>query len=256
MLYSVRMRAAADATHENGGRHISGAERLVSFDEITPTAAAMLARAFTHSRGQADFININIEAIHQQAIIKVPLLPVITENKPTVSTGRAAALTALRKAGITPRAAKRGMAELLALPDSMRGAILLCAETGVRLDSNAQRGIRVSRMDIADETGFIHWLTKQGFTNIHVREALVLAAKVASCPGILAELCWSDDPEYTAGYVASKTVYIRFPHLKSVGDPIGGRILFVEPNSDIEKLISYLESKPVLVTVPSGGENY
>ena len=35
-----------------------------------------------------------------------------------------------------------------------------------------------------------------------MREALVLASKVQSAEGIVGELCWSDDPDDTIGYVA------------------------------------------------------
>lgn len=251
MLYSVRMRSAEGGAHETGGRHISGAERLVSYDKVTETANAMMARAFTHSRGQADFINIKVEAVREQDIVTIPLLPVSTAAVKNAEAGRTAAKYALIKAGVSPSAAEKGMAELLALPDSMRGAMLVCAKTGQRLDDRENRGVRVSRMDISDDDGFACWLKKHDLSNIHVREALVLAAKVAFAPGVLAELCWSDDPEYTTGYVASAKEYIRFPHLKLYGSPVGGRVFFVKPDSDIQALLYYLEQQPVLVTAPT-----
>lgn len=74
------------------------------------------------------------------------------------------------------------MEALLALPDSMRGAMLLCAVTGQRVDDTKERGVRVSRMDIADESGFTQLLEERNIHNTHVREALVLASKVASRP--------------------------------------------------------------------------
>ena len=33
-LYSVRMRAAQGGPHENGGHHISGAERMVTLNQV------------------------------------------------------------------------------------------------------------------------------------------------------------------------------------------------------------------------------
>ena len=57
-----------------------------------------------------------------------------------------------------------------------------------------------------------------------MREALVLATKVQSCPGIVGELCWSDDPDYTVGYVACNGIYHRIPNMKEMGNPIGGRV--------------------------------
>ena len=54
-----------------------------------------------------------------------------------------------------------------------------------------------------------------------------MASKVASAVGVVAELCWSDDPEYVSFYVASaKYGYKRIPVLKEYGNPIGGRVFF------------------------------
>ena len=59
----------------------------------------------------------------------------------------------------------------------MRGAILMDAKTGVRLDQIRMRGIRVSHMDACgNETRPM---------NVHMREALVLATKVTVLPLVL-----------------------------------------------------------------------
>ncbi len=253
MLYSVRMRAAQGGAHESGGRHISGAERLVSYRQIAATADSMLERAFSHSRGRPDFINIRIEAIDDAQLTTVPLLPVTQAACQTIEAGRNTARAALARAGIAPAAVEQAFASLLALNDGMRGALLLCLTTGRRIDHSGTRGIRVSCMDIADPHLFELWLRENRLTNIHVREALVLSAKVASAPDIMAELCWSDDPEYTTGYVASKNGYLRIPHLKPLGSPLGGRVFFVRPDCNLEELIHYLEQKPVLVTTSAKG---
>lgn len=250
MLYSVRMRSAEGGAHEAGGRHISGAERIVSKDRVGETAGAMLRRAFSHTRGQADFINIVVEKIADEKVEKVPLLPVKTCESRDVTMGRQMAENSLVKMGVTLRAAQKGMAALLSLTDSMRGAMLICAETGRRLDDAKMRGIRVSRMDIEDEESFHQLLAEQGMKNTHVQEALVLASKVAAAPNLIAELCWSDDPEYTTGYAASSAGYIRIPHCKPLGSLLGGRVFFIKPESDVESIIDYLENQPVLVTLP------
>lgn len=255
MLYSVRMRAAQGGAHELGGRHISGAERLVGFNRVAEVTNDMLTRAFSHTRGRADFINVKVEAIENSCLKKAPLQPVHTITVPDAAAGREAAKAALVETGITPYAVEEGFNRLLCLPDSMRGAMLLCAQTGKRLDDTGIRGIRVSRMDIENERLFSAWLEKQGFHNVHVREALVLAAKVASTPGMIAELCWSDDPEYTTGYVASpQKGYFRVSHLKPLGSPIGGRIFFLRPETDPVAAANYLQNQPVLVTLPEGEE--
>lgn len=248
MLYSVRMRSAEGGAHEVGGRHISGAERIVSQERVGETSNAMLQRAFSHTRGQADFINVVVEKIQPEDIQEFPLLSIHTATGQDVAEGHQTAEVALQQAGVTPVAATAGMKALLSLPDSMRGAMLLCAVTGQRLDDTGMRGVRVSRMDIGDEEGFVTMLVEQGIHNNHVREALVLASKVANGPGMVAELCWSDDPEYTTGYVASKTGYLRIPHCKPMGSAIGGRVFFVRPDTQLALITAYLEQQPVIVT--------
>lgn len=249
MLYSVRMRSARGGAHEAGGRHISGAERLVEKEKIQQIAGEMVARALGHSRGCADFITVTIDAVNPEQVRHVPLLPVTTVDVPDVEAGRKAAMTVLLQSGVSERAVSSAMAALLSLTDSMRGAMLFCKDTGKRLDKAGQAGIRVSRMDIADDRNYHQRLSGLGLTNIHVREALVLASKVAAAPQVAAELCWSDDPEYTAGYVASPAGYCRFTQLKEHGSPVGGRIFFLRPGTDLAALIDYLGRQPVLVTI-------
>lgn len=249
MLYSVRMRSATGGAHEAGGRHISGAERLVEKEKIQQIAGEMVARALGHSRGCADFITITIDAVNPEQVRRVPLLPVITVDVPDAEAGRKAAMTVLLRSGVSERAVSSAMTALLSLPDSMRGAMLLCKDTGERLDEAGQAGIRVSRMDIADDQDYHQRLSDRGLTNIHIREALVLASKVAAAPQVAAELCWSDDPEYTAGYVASSAGYCRFTQLKNYGSPVGGRIFFLRPGTDLAAVIDYLGYQPVLVTI-------
>ena len=231
-----------------GGRHISGAERLVEKERIQQIAGEMVARALEHSRGCADFITVTIDAVNPEQVCRVPLLPVTTVDVPDAEAGRRAAMTILLQSGVSERAVCSAMALLLSLPDSMHGAMLVCRNTGKRLDEAGQAGIRVSRMDIADDQHYRQGLLAQGLTNIHVREALVLASKVAAAPGIVAEVCWSDDPEYTAGYVASAAGYCRITQLKEYGSPVGGRVFFLRPGTDLAALIDYLGQQPVLVT--------
>ena len=254
MLYSVRMRAAQGGPHEQGGKHISGAERLVRRELLNATAAAMLTRALSHSRGTADFTNLIVEAVPAGDIQAVNCLPVISIAAADVNAGRALAVTALIKAGVAPAAAAAGLKALEDM-NHMRGAIIAGACSGSRLDTSGERGIRVSRMDSADQAAYWRWLGRQGYTNDHIREALVLASKVMAAPGMVAELCWSDDPEYTAGYVAAPAGYTRITPLKAYGSDRGGRIFFVKENTDMAELIQYLRFQPVLIRVPEEGED-
>ena len=221
-LYSVRMRAAQGGPHEKGGHHISGAERIVKLEEVGAIAQSLADRALHHSKGRADFINITVDLIPPEKITYIDCLKV--EEHKTSSISEAAVLKAISL--------------LKSLDKSMRGAMLVDAITGERLDTG-DRGVRVSHMDSFDSYAL--------GDNEHMREALVLASKVQSADGIVGELCWSDDPDYTVGYVACNGVYHRLPNMKEFGSDIGGRVFFVRSDIDSESVIEYLERTPVLV---------
>lgn len=255
-LYSIRMRAAQGGPHESGGRHISGAERIVSEEKILATLEKLFFRAWKHGLGRPDFINITIELISPENIQKVASLPVYTIRCQDYLEGRKLAQKVLQLTGIERRIIEQGFDYLLqgcsGCDTNMRGAILMDVNTGCRLEPDSHRGIRASRMDYAPNLEKIlsRELEKLGLNNDHVREALCLATKVAHVPGIVAELCWSDDPGYTAGYVASANLgYIRFNHLKEEDSLRGGRIFFIDPAlGKVEEIIKTLEQKSYLIS--------
>lgn len=247
-LYSIRMRSSQDA------RHISGAERLAPAECLETLAAAMVRRALEHERGCAEQIHLTLEKIDPKIIQHIPLPDIRTLLVDDVSQGRAAALQLLEKAGVTRTAASAAMEAMMrgASPEgtSMRGAMLVDSCSGARLEPDAARGVRVTRMDLTDEAaGCLRPLLQgAGVDNPHVREALVLAAKVLAAPGIVAELCWSDDPAYTTGYVAGPGLgYVRLPHLKPAGEERGGRAFFLAPGFDVKEVIAFLEGAVVLI---------
>ena len=252
MLYSIRMRAAKGGAHEVGGQHISGAERLTQDNQVEDVAKAMVHRALVHSRGKADFIRLTIDEVPSKNIHFVTLPRVETFAVADVQEGRQCAEKLLLQAGVKKVAIARAIETLTQLKKNMRGALVVCGETGNRLDSFADRGIRVSRMDVRDETEFKNWLYQKGLTDIHVREAMVLSAKVLSAPQIIAELCWSDDPDYVTGYVGAAGVYQRITQLKEYGSWQGGRVFFVKAGTNIEMLRAYLEETPVLAVAKKG----
>lgn len=237
-LYSVRMRAAQGGPHEKGGHHISGAERIVKLDEVGSIAQSLAERALHHSKGTADFINITVDLIPPEKIRYIDCLKVEEHKTSSISESHQLATDLLQGPHISETAVLKAISLLKSLDKSMRGAMLVDAITGERLDTG-DRGVRVSHMDSFDS----HALGD----NEHMREALVLASKVQSADGIVGELCWSDDPDYTVGYVACNGVYHRLPNMKEFGSDIGGRVFFVRSNIDSESVIEYLERTPVLV---------
>jgi len=248
-LYSLRMRASRK------GGHLSGAERLVPINDLESLAIDMVRRALEHPRGQAESIHLTVDVLPAEDIRMASLPDLRTFAVQDFYQGRCAAEALLVEAGVSPATAALGIKRIAAgaAPDgrSMRGAMLIDAQTGQRLEPDHFRGVRVSRMDLtAGATVTLRKeLQKLGLDNPHVREALVLAAKVLLAPGVLAELCWSDDPDYTAGYVATaQNGYVRFPHLKQPGDERGGRAFFVSADGadNLSSLITFLEKEPML----------
>ena len=237
-LYSVRMRAAQGGPHEKGGHHISGAERIVKLEEVGAIAQSLADRALHHSKGRADFINITVDLIPPEKITYIDCLKVEEHKTSSISESHQLGTELLQGPHISETAVLKAISLLKSLDKSMRGAMLVDAITGERLDTG-DRGVRVSHMDSFDSYAL--------GDNEHMREALVLASKVQSADGIVGELCWSDDPDYTVGYVACNGVYHRLPNMKEFGSDIGGRVFFVRSDIDSESVIEYLERTPVLV---------
>ena len=249
-LYSIRMRASA------GGQHISGAERIVFSDAIDITANELIARATSKHRAP-DRIALQIENLGNISPRLLTALDVVTINAADPETGRSDASRVLHMAGVSNRAVDSATDHILgsAAPSggNMRGAMIMDAETGERLEPDQERGVRASRFDWTDDARVAadRLLSGLGLTHFRIREALALATKVVHAPGVIAELCWSDDPDYTAGYAASiKTGYVRFPFLKQKGDNRGGRAIFINRNAlDLTALLHYLQAEVVLINV-------
>mgnify|MGYP002718346708 FL=1 len=232
-LFSVKMRSSAL------GSHISGAERIVEEREVPDVCAAMGTRALAHGKGKPDSITVTVTAIDGE-VAHIPALPIREAHCADPAEARETVIDAL--APLTPHAAEAW--ELLTGVRDMRGAILFHATTGARLEPDHARGVRVTSMDAATATGE---RPEAHSGKTRVTDALVLASKVAHHPAVLAEVCISDDPDYTTGYVASREMgYLRVPNMKPVGSEMGGR-LFVVDTDDPADLIDYLEHTPVLV---------
>ena len=120
----------------------------------------------------------------------------------------------------------------------------------MRLEPDKDRGIRVTRLGMDKSAGkrLSRTLSTVSLNSATVKEAIVLASKVATCPGVVAEICISDDPDYITGYVASKKLgYLRIPNIKNYGEMHGGRVFFISDDADVEVLMEYLEKTPVLI---------
>lgn len=232
-LFSVKMRSSADGTH------ISGAERIVEEREVSDVCAAMSQRALAHGKGKPDSITVTVTAIDRE-VEHIPALPITEARCANPSDARDTVINAL--APLTPHADHAW--QLLTSVRDMRGAILFHAATGARLEPDHARGVRVTSMDAATATAE---RPEAHSGKTRVTDALVLASKVAHHPAVVAEVCISDDPDYTTGYIASKKLgYLRVPNVKPAGSPVGGRLFVVDTDKPAD-LITYLEHTPVLV---------
>jgi 6-carboxyhexanoate--CoA ligase len=247
--YSIRMHASAEA------KHVSGAERIVAAEQIDRTVSELIDRAM-NKISSPDRITVTIEDLGTMPIRTLTALDVITVEAADPAASRSIAAQVLLQAGIANHAIDRAFYLLNtgAAPsgENMRGAMIMDRQGDERLEPDAVRGVRASRFDWNGEAGnrIRQQLADKGLSHFRTYEALALATKIAHGPGVLAELCWSDDPDYTAGYVASlRTGYVRFPFFKKRGDKKGGRVVFVDSNGlNVEALIHYLQAEAVLIT--------
>jgi len=252
-LFSVRMRASAGGAHEDGGRHLSGAERLANADELEHVALELLGRGRAMS---PDHLRLAIDRIDIDAITTTPCLDVTTVDAPDTASARAFATRVLHQASVTPRAvnAAYSLLEHGARGDAMpsSGAVLLDLVTGNRIETRSHSGVRASRFDYAAgiRTQVRDALEAAGLGHFRTFEALALATKVI-WSGVTAELCWSDDPGYVAGYVATPLDgYVRFPGFKPEG-AVGGRVFFVAGTFEVCMLTERLTRIPLIInTVP------
>lgn len=244
MVYSIRMRSAQGGPHEQGGSHISGAERLVSESDLCRISEEFLQRALHHSKGKPDFINLQIDEIPDDSVVKVPALTICTTESRSIEASHKEASRLLSNAHIASRAIERAFTQLQENTCSVSGAWLVNASTG----DIYPKTVRVSRMDAEVEADIHHHLERYGCSSVHSREALILASKVLASTYVLGELCWSDDPDYTTGYVSYEHTYHRLSPMKPFGSAMGGRAFFVDPHTNFEELIQYLSSTPTWVS--------
>jgi len=206
-----------------------------------------------HYHGEYQMLRANVReeakrlSLLRHCVPRNDILPAVNGNMPAVnnSAARDAVFASQRRGNpddLVNFAQK--LPELLKETFPMRGAMLYDIATGNRLEPDKDRGVRATYMDA------LHSSEVDAKKN-HFNEAIVLATKVANAPGIVAEICISDDPNYVTGYVASKKLgYVRIMKMKEMNDEKGGRIfLFDSRIASAEDCIWYLQEKKVLVNM-------
>lgn len=241
-MWNIRMRASKKDIH------ISGAEGIFSKSDIKRICSSYIERAFSHPRGTPDKITLSIEELRQKAKT-VSLLQVNTLKCKVPDEAEKSIIKKLSELGISNKAINAGL-KILRSKKTMRGAGLIRMKSGTRAEPDKIRGVRVSRFGIKklSEKKLEGRLAKKLINTITVKEALILASKSAYAKDIIAEVCISDDPDYTTGYIASRKFgYLRILNIKKRGHMQGGRALFIKEDTDIKKLIQYLEKTPVML---------
>lgn len=238
MLYSIKMRASKN----DGGfnKHISGAERIIMDEQIIDCSKQLISRAMKHSKGKPDYINLKMEEVKEEKIIRLESLKVRTVETKNYEEGRKKVLELLELLGISKG---KEILKIFDQVDSLRGAVILDINTLERLEPDKERGVRATNMDSGVQ-GLSDAIQKN-----HYKEAIVLATKVANAPNIIGEICVSDDPDYVTGYVASQQFgYVRITNMKKAGSDKGGRIfLYDGDKNELYKTINFLEKQYVLV---------
>jgi len=233
--------------------HMSGAERLVNGDfvQVIPE----LLHQSISSYNMPDSIIFSVDTIDPSSVVYTPPLTIGTINSSRPEEAAAISSDILNMNGVSSPAIERAFYLLSTGPSpdrrNMRGAIIMDAATGERVEPDSSRGVRVTRADFTSDErlSIIKSLMEEGIFHRRVMDALAIATKVAVRNESVAELCWSDDPEYTTGYVASRNSgYMRMTNMKKRGNMIGGRVFFVNLQGfNLQEYIYYLEKQPVII---------
>ena len=121
--HSVRMRASQNGPHEKGGKHISGGEKLSTYDNLKNTVNVLLEKGLSHSRGNPDFMQIQFETI-AEPIKKLKPLSIDTNEVGSVEEeGQSVARNLLEKAGVPIESIDKAYEKLVEYSET-RGAIL------------------------------------------------------------------------------------------------------------------------------------
>ena len=237
------------------GRHLSGAEDLVPAEELEQTVAAFLKRLAPFASREKQWVPqqiLTIDPIPEKAVLRKPLLPVQMLDSKSLEETSALLPYLLEELLPNPMMGEKILEiffrEIMDSPP--KNGALVVTTSGELLDMGNLEGIRTTHVGCTarirqDLEQCLDPLTRP---NYRLVDALVLASKVISSGCVLLEICASDDPEYTTGYLASdKFGYIRIPHIKTKGSGRGGRLYVVPPDVDLRSLITYLRATPVVI---------
>ena len=242
-FFSVRMRASLE------GKHISGQERIVTKSRLEETILELHKRP----SDKWDFQSIKIELLNEKPKILEKSLQVKSYKFSCVPLAHSFIAGLLESEhGINNSLTRKLISKLLSGVNkgwNLVGAWIIEPTTGEVLNPQPLKGIRTILFDWVDREKVKKLLLEKGYT-LRTLDALALATKNVYC-GVEAEICISDDPNYTTGYIAAKKLgYIRITPIKEKGNPFGGRVYFVR-RENLEKTLECLRKKPLLIREPN-----
>ncbi|MCD8899504.1 6-carboxyhexanoate--CoA ligase [Staphylococcus gallinarum] len=218
-MYSIKMRSSQQS------KHISGAETICDEPAIADVLLRFFNKGFDHENGAIDFLNLKIEKV-TRPLTTIQSLP-IYDNNDTITN-------LASQVHINPEILQKAWS-YIEDSNNYSGAIILSVHNGQRLDDTGLRGIRVTRFMFETQHNY----------NDRIQDAITIASCINQFPGVIAELCVSDDLTYTTGYFAStSTGYQRIKNIKKKGSRNGGRIIFVDNTINLEAYRNYLEILP------------
>ncbi|HZX48317.1 MAG TPA: 6-carboxyhexanoate--CoA ligase [Nitrospirota bacterium] len=234
--------------------HLSGAERIVN-GNVVQVIPELMHQAISSCK-MPDRIIFSVDAIDLSSVIYTTPLHIRTIDSLSPEDAEKAAADILKNIDVSPAAIESAFRLLRTGPapggKNMRGAVIMDSASGERMEPDSSRGIRVSRVDYTSDArhSLSNRLMKDGGAfHRRILDALAIATKVADRRETVAELCWSDDPEYTIGYVATRNNgYMRITNMKKQGNPLGGRVFFVNRQGlNLGEYIHYMEKQPVII---------
>jgi 6-carboxyhexanoate--CoA ligase len=228
-----------------GGRHVSGQERIVKPEELEK----VLIELHRRPKGEWDYQSIKIEKLKTPPVVLEKSLPVRSYKFSCVPLAHNHIVGLLESEHNIKREITKPLLSKLVSGikngENLPGALIVDPESGEVL----AEGVRTILFDWKDREAATKILLEKGYTPRTV-DALALATKNVYC-GVEAEVCISDDPDYTTGYIASKKLgYLRMTPLKEKGNPYGGRIYFVKKRN-LKSVIECLRTKGVLIEKPN-----
>ncbi len=236
------------------GKHLSGAEEIVPVQEIDHVLSSFSKRLLAHvlnGHPRPPQQIVTIDPVPKENIQRKSLLPVQFMESPSCEES-AKGLQELLEC-LLPEGKAESILEIFRkeiMETAPRHGALLVTSMGRPLMEGEASGIRTTHLGCdaslrkALEESLDHYLEKPNHRFI---DALVLASKVLASESVLLEICVSDDPSYTTGYLASRLFgYVRIPHMKKPGIGRGGRLYVVSPALHLPDLLKELREIPVL----------